>query len=173
MNYYKKYIFLLFFLTFSTNLSSEIYFIDLEKILITSNVGKSLDNSIKNFKEKKLNELESQKKILLEKEKNLLNKKNVIEKNEYDDILNSLKIEVSDFNKKTNDFNVEVNNLTNNYKNKFYKILQPILMKYAEDNNISHLVERKFVLIADNSFDITEEVTKIVDKKIKIEMFNE
>ena len=49
--------------------------------------------------------------------------------------------------------------------------IKPILSEYSEKNSISIIIDKKNVIIGKTTLDISEDILKIVDKKIgKIEL---
>ena len=76
------YFFILFYL-FSTNIRAEIAYIDLNYILNTSNVGKSLNSHIKEMQSKDLAKFKEIEIKLIEKEKLIIAQQNILENNDF------------------------------------------------------------------------------------------
>ena len=55
----------------------------------------------------------------------------------------------------------------NEARSKLIKNLNPILTKYMNENNIEMVVDKKYVLLANSKFDLTEIILKILDKEVK------
>ena len=55
----------------------------------------------------------------------------------------------------------------NEARSKLIQNLNPILTKYMNENNIEMIVDKKYVLLANSKFDLTEIILKILDKEIK------
>ena len=51
--------------------------------------------------------------------------------------------------------------------NKILNILNPILQDYASKNSISIILQKKNILLGENSIDITQDILKLLDNKIK------
>ena len=51
--------------------------------------------------------------------------------------------------------------------NEIVQSLNTILSKYADENNISLVIQKKFIVIAKSGLDITNEVLKIFNKENK------
>ena len=47
------------------------------------------------------------------------------------------------------------------------KTLNPILAEYAETNKISMILQKKYVIIGKSELDVTKEVLKLLDSKVK------
>ena len=63
--------------------------------------------------------------------------------------------------------------MINNFKklkvdntNKLLKQINPILVKFSEDNSISFILQKKDLIIGKTEFDITDKVIKIVNKEV-------
>ena len=55
----------------------------------------------------------------------------------------------------------------NEARSKLIQNLNPILTKYMNENNIEMIVDKKYVLLANSKFDLTEIILKILDKEVK------
>ncbi len=51
--------------------------------------------------------------------------------------------------------------------NEFFKKITPIIENYVKEKNIDIVLDRKNILIANKKIDITQEIIKIIDSKIK------
>ncbi len=148
------------------NEKSNLRFIDLEFIFQNSVVGKKISKraiSSRNSENEKNNKTEKK----LEKQKNdILSKKNLLEKKEFDEMVISHQKEVQDYqlkkNKKIKDLTQENIKLTKN----FMKKVDKVLLKYASDNKIDLILNKNTLIVSNSSLDITSDILKIVDKEI-------
>ena len=53
-----------------------------------------------------------------------------------------------------------------NASSEFFKKINPILGKYAKDNNISFILQKKNIIMGKTELDITDDVLKIIDKEV-------
>ena len=51
--------------------------------------------------------------------------------------------------------------------NKLLKLINPILTKFSNDNDISIILQKKNLIIGKTELDITDEVIKIINSEIK------
>ena len=51
--------------------------------------------------------------------------------------------------------------------NNFLKLINPILTKFADENEISIILKKKNLIIGKTTLDITGEIIKIIDNEIK------
>ena len=101
----------LLFCLYSGNLSAEIFYIDIDKIINQTNVGKYINKEFENSK--KINDaknLES-KNQLKKREESLIAQKNILEANEFNNKLRLFKKDVSDFNQMNQKSNRDLQNV--------------------------------------------------------------
>ena len=168
---YKKnliYILIFFFSTISICKSSEnIAYLDLDNIVKNTKAGKSIINKLKVSKESALKKFEKKEKELKKVEEDINKQKNVLSKEE-------LKNKVSDFRKDISSFRNEREKLINDFNikkiqefEKFFKIITPIIGEYVEKKNIDIVLDKKNIFLANKNNDITNEIIKLIDEKIK------
>ena len=168
-----SYIFFIFFFILIPNAYPEIYFIDLDKIVNQSDVGKIVNQNI--LEENKKNDLKF-KKIrddLKKKEDELIKQKNILNDQEFGKKLDILKKEVNDFNlNNKNRLENQRKNLVA-YKTKLLKSIEPILIEYMKENNISYILQKKNILIGRDDLNKTNEIINIVNQKVDKSIFND
>ena len=146
---------------------NNIAFIDIDKIINESELGKKIYKNIDdNFKKenKKLIEIE---KNLITKEQEVLKQKNILSKDELNKKITNLKKEINDFQKKKKLLNEKFNKIKVEKTNEMVQSLNEILSKYAENNDISLVIQKKFIVIAKTGLDITNDILKIFNKENK------
>ena len=168
-----NFFFALFFCLYSTNLSAEIFYIDIDKIINQTNVGKYINNEFENLK--KMNNaknLES-KNNLQKREESLIAQKKILETSEFNNKLNLFRKDVNDFNQLSQKSNRVLQNKLMKNKANFLKLIEPILLDYVADNNITYLLQEKYIIVGHNDLNKTADIIELVDKKINISNFNE
>ncbi len=168
MTFIKKiFFFIIFFSNISIAHSANIVYLDIDFILNNSKPGKSLLNNLKNINEKNLALLSKKEKKILEKENELNKKKNIISKEEFNKELKLLRNEINNFR---NEKNKMVNKFNENKQKElkaFFQKINPILENYMKKNNINLIVDKKNVFLGDPKFNLTKEIIKIIDEKVK------
>ena len=165
---------LIFFIFFSKNsLSHEksVVYIDLNKIMRSSNAGKSITSQLENNHKKNISKFKKIEEELKKEESEIISQKNVLTNEEFEK-------KIIDLRNKANEFRKERNNNINNLNNqrleatqKMITLVKPILSDYSEKNSISLIIEKKNIIIGKTLLDITDDILKIVDEKIgKIEL---
>ena len=170
MNYKKNliYILIIFFSTISISNSSEnIVYIDLDNIVKNTKAGKSIIDKLKVSKDSALKKFEKKEKALKKVEEDINKQKNVISKEE-------LKNKISDFRKEIASFRNDREKLINDFNikkiqefEKFFKKITPIIGEYVEEKNIDIVLDKKNIFLANKNNDITNEIIKLIDDKIK------
>ena len=154
-------------LTSASLAENKIAFIDIDKIINESEFGKKTYKNIDvNFKKENEKLLEIEKK-LVSKEQEILKQKNVLSEDELNKKITNLKKEINDFQKKKKSINEKFNKIRLEKTNEMVQSLNEILSKYADDNDISLVIQKKFIVIAKTGLDITNEILKIFNKENK------
>ena len=87
-----------------------------------------------------------------------------------DKIINESEFGKKSYKKIENDFkkeNEKFNKIRIDKTNEMVQSLNTILSKYADENDISLVIQKKFIVIAKSGLDITNEVLKIFNKENK------
>ena len=145
----------------------KIAFIDIDKIINESEFGKKSYKKIDNDFKKENEELLKIEKNLVSKEKEILNQKNILSEGELNNRISELKKEIDDFQKKKRLINEKFNKIRRDKTNQMVQSLNVILSKFADENDISLVIQKKFIVIAKSGLDITNEVLKIFNKENK------
>jgi len=162
-----------FFYIFSANSFAEIFYIDIDKIINQTKVGKYINKEFENLK--KINNaknLESKNK-LQEREETLITQKNILDASEFNNRLNLFRKDVNEFNQLSQKSNRDLQNKLMNNKANFLKLIEPILLDYVTENNITYLLQKKYIIVGHNDLNKTTDIIELVDKKINITNFNE
>ena len=154
-------------LTQFSHAEEKIAFIDIDKIINQSEFGKKSYKKIDSAFKKEQNRLLKIEKDLISKEQEILKQKNILSEEELNKKIGSLKKEIDTFKKKRNSINQKFNKMKLEKTNDMVKSLNAILSKYAEDNKISLIIQKKFIVIAKTGLDITNEILEIFNKEVK------
>ena len=161
--------FLVIFLFF-TNLAfsdQKITFINMDKVISVSNPGISILKQLTELKNKNSKFLKNEEKKFKEKEKKLISQKNIISESNFQNNLAELKSEIKNYNLKKNKMIEDFNKLKLDNTNKLLKLINPILIKFSNDEKISIILQKKNLVVAKTQLDITDEVIKIVNSEVK------
>ena len=144
-----------------------IAFIDIDVIMNKSEFGKKSYKKIDDDFNKENEKLLKIEKNLVSKEQEILKQKNVLSEDELNKKIIELRKEINDFQSKKKLLNKKFNEMRLNITNQMAQSLNLILSKYAEKNDISLVIQKKFIVIARSGLDITSEILEIFNKENK------
>ena len=160
-----------FFLFFFNNISIaedlKIGFVDVDKVIYSSNAGKKILKELNNDFKKKKSKFKKLEESLIKKENEILKQKNIISEEEINKRINSLKKEIDTFRKDMRSTEREFSNKKISATNIMLEFLNKILSKYALDNSYSLIIQKKNIIIGKSDFDITTEILDIFNKEVK------
>ena len=165
----KKFLLILFFFLNFNNVNAEtkIAYIDINYILKNSIVGKSIFEYISSIEQKKKSEFNLIEKKLSDSEKDIISKKNIIDENDFNKQVDSLKSEINEYNNEKNKFIDEINKEKMKYTKIVLKTLNQIISKYVEESSITIVFSKKDVVVAKKNLDITESVMSLLNDNLK------
>ena len=172
----KNYIFLFFFFIFTFNSQAEekILYLDVNFLLSKSEAGIYINNELQKINNKNIEEFKKIEKLIKSEEEKLLKQKNILKEAEFNNKLNSLREKYKSYQEMKNNKNKDLKNLRDNAGNQILKILNEILAEYSAKNKVSLIIEKKNVIIGKSDLDITNNILKILNEKIKkVELKNE
>ncbi len=109
----------------------------------------------------------------LEEQKNkIVTQKNILKREELDNLVKEYEKEVKKFNELRKKKRDEYNNFSINSKKKIIDLLNPLITTYLKNESIQLLLQKDRIIFGDDKLDITKDILKIFDdkhKKIKFE----
>ena len=165
-----KYFFVLFFIFFYTNFSyanEKIAFIDIDKIINGSNLGKKLNIELDKKIKKENDLLIAEEKKLKDKELEILNQKNILSEDELDKKITKLRNEINNYRNKKLKMDNKFRDIKLKQTNSLVSSLNVILSNYAEKNSISLIVQKKYIVVGKTELDITNNILKIFNEEVK------
>ena len=167
-----KYFLLSFFSIFlffinSVNSEQNIAFINMDKVISTSNAGSSILKQLTDLNNKNLQFLKNEEKKFKEKETKLISQKNIISEADFQNKVNELKSEIKNYNQNRDKMINEFNKLKVDNTNNLLKLINPILLKFSDDKEISIVLQKKDLVVAKKEMDITDDIIKIVNTEVK------
>tara|TARA_B110000211_G_scaffold127212_1_gene146338 strand:- start:220 stop:741 length:522 start_codon:yes stop_codon:yes gene_type:complete len=155
------------FLINPTFSEQKIAFINMDKVISISNTGSSILQQLTDLNNKNLKFLKNEEKKFKEKETKLISQKNIISEADFQNRINELKSEIKDYNQNRIKMIEDFNKLKVNNTNNLLKLINPILVKFSNDKEISIILQKKDLVVAKSELDITDEIIKIVNKDVK------
>ena len=154
---FSSFLFVLLIFTHPAISEQKIAFINMDKVMSTSKSGISILKQLDDLKKKNSKFLKNEEKKFKEKEKKLISQKKIVE----------LKAEIKNYNQNRNKMIEDFNKLKVNNTNNLLKLINPILIKFSNDKEISIILQKKDLVVAKTELDITEEIIEIVNKEVK------
>ena len=159
------FVFIFFFN--KVNAEQKIVFLNMDRIISKSNAGLSILKQLNKVNDINLSALNNIEKDIKEKETKLISQKNIISESEFMNKVELLKKEINEHNQNRNKLISNFNKLKIENTNKLLKLINPILVKYSNDNKISFILQKKDLIIGKTEFDITDDILKIINNDIK------
>ena len=154
---------------FFTNIAfceEKILFIDMDRVISTSNSGVSILEQLNKLNKENIFFFDKEEKIFKEKEVKLLSQKNIISETDFKNKVNELKTEINAYNQKKNEMINNFKKLKVDNTSKLSKSINEILIEYSEDNSILFILQKKNLIIGKTELDITDKIIKIVNKNV-------
>ena len=157
------------FLFFINPVFSEqkIAYINMDKVISTSKPGSSILKQLTDLNNKNLDFLKKEEKKFKEKETKLISQKNILSEVDFKKKIDELKVEIKNYNQNRNQMIEDFNKLKVNNTNNLLKLINPILIKFSNDKEISIILKKKDLVVAKTQLDITDDVIKIVNSEVK------
>ena len=170
MNFYKRLITIILVSLLNISLAQseeQIVYLDLDNIVSNTKAGKLIISNLEKSKKKTLAKFEKKEKELKKIESDINKQKNILSEEE-------LKKKLVEFRKEINIFQTDRQNVINQFNkkkveefNNFFKKITPIIQSYVSEKNIDIVLDRKNIFVASKKKDITQEIIKLIDSKIK------
>ena len=159
-------IFILIFLS-SYAEEQKIVYLNVDMIMQQSIAGKSIKSQLEELHKKNLEKFKKNDEILKNKEKKIIAQKNILNQEDFQKEIRSLRTEIINFQKEQVKARDDINKLRIGATNKLISKLSPILEEYAKKNSISLILQKKNIVIGKKEMEITNEILEITNKEIK------
>ena len=98
---------------------------------------------------------------------NVRQQKNILKAEEFNSKVDELRDKYKSYQDLKNNKNEKKNKIRNDAGSKILKIINEILSDYSTDKEISLIIEKKNIVIGKTQLDVTEDILKLLNKKIK------
>lgn len=164
------FFFLMVFMVFTTvsaSAASRVGVVNLQQVLDKSRVGmaatKKMEARMQQFK----NSLDREKRTVLALQRNMKKKADVWNESTKKEKRLELQRKTRDFRVKQDDANLEMRNLQEKYLAPIMKQLEVVVKEVARAKGISVILPNTAVLYADKSADMTDEVTRALNRRAR------
>ena len=168
MKYLVKFSVVTFFLFICTYTFAEqkIVVLDLTYVLNQSTAGNGAQEFLKKTFDDNIKKFSGIEKALKEEEKDLLAKKNILSKEEYGKKMNSLRKKNIDYQTERRSAIDKITMQRAKAREALLKKLEPILQSYIEENSVSLVVDKKYILGGGAESDITKVIAEKLNKDL-------
>jgi|TARA_B110000003_G_scaffold275648_1_gene318890 Skp family chaperone for outer membrane proteins len=163
----KIFLFLFLFNFTYLNANEKITYLDIDVVIQNTIKGKLILKDLDLFKNQNNKDFKSREEKIRSRENDLINKKNILSKEEFESNFVKLKKDMDIFNKDRKDKNIEFQKKRKSMLDDLLKKITPLIERYVKDNSISLVLNKNNIFIGDKKFDITNDIINIVDKNIK------
>ena len=166
--YLKKFLILISIIFINDKIYAEVpYFIDFKYVLNESSAGKKAQNELKSILDKGIKNLKAKEQSLQEEEKKIISQKKILKPEDYKKKVSELRLNVSKLQKERKNLLDKTSKLRNKARAELLKNLNPIIKEYMVEKQIRMVIDKKSLLLADDKLDITQDVIKKLDQKLK------
>ena len=170
MSLIKKFItifIVVFIIGHSSYAQDQIVYLDLDNVVNNTQAGKLILNKLEKSKKTALLKFVNKEKELKKIEDQIKKQKNIISEDEFKKKIVEFRKEVSNFQKERQKVSNEFNQKRKKEFEEFFKKITPIIENYVSENNIDMVLDKKNIFVGSKKKNITEEIIRIIDKKIK------
>ena len=157
----------IFFNTYLVLANDKISYINVDFLIINSNLGKSISVNLKNLKKKNIDKFILEEKKLPKKNNEINKIKNVISKDELEKKITNLKLEINEFNVLKEQISIQTKKIKQGEIKKFFKKINPLIENYMDENSIDIIIDKKNIFIARSEYDITSDILELINKNFK------
>ena len=169
---YKIYslIFFCFFIIFQSDSYSnekKIVYLNLDLIFQNSIPGSLILKELKDQNKKNIEKFKTRESDIRNEEQDIIKKKNILSKEEFEMKVLSLKDKMKTFNKEKEITFINFEKEKKKKLNILISKITPLIEIYVKENSINIVLNEKNLFIASKNFDITNQIIEIVNKNIK------
>ena len=157
----------LIFLITKPVIANNIATVNIQLIMNTSVAGIDLKKQINSMEKKKITSIKKAEDNIKNKEKALVDKKNILSEDEFKKEVSKLKSEINEFNLMKRNEIKDFENKKMQYNKKLLVSIQKILGAYSKSNDITLLLQKKNIVMGSKDIDITSDILTILNNSIK------
>ena len=168
MKYIIKIIVITYLIFGTTNAFAEdkLVYIDMNKILTDSKVGIFVEKELTKSHESKLDNFNKTEEELKKEEIDLISKRNVMAREEFDKNVKILNEKAQDYQNQRRQWFDDIGQKRNKARAEVLKSLDPIMTEYFEKNNISLILYKRNIAIGISELDVTDRIIDELNKKL-------
>lgn len=150
----------------SFSVEQNLKFVDVDSIIENTNIGKNILNKLNQIDQNNLKKLKEYEDELKNQENQIKSKKNLVSEDELKKEIDSLNLKFADYKKIKNDMIKTLSETKNNEFKNFFKIVNPIIQNYMNENSIQIILNSKNIFIGNKNSDLTQTLIDLINKKL-------
>ena len=156
--------FFISFFNISAYGENQIVLLDLDYAVSNSNVGKNILQNLNKTRLEEIEKLKIEESRLIKKEQEIKKIKNIISKEELNSKISELQKEIKDFNSQKDQIQKKFLNERNKELDELLKKINPLIIKFMDDNSIEMIINKSNVYLAKTKLDITKNIIELINK---------
>ena len=145
----------------------KIVYLNLDYIVQNSVPGKLILQELNKKKKEDIEKFKKRENELRNAEQDIIKKKNILSKEEFDTKARALNEEMKAYNKMREQSLLIFEKSKKKKLNEFLSKVTPLIENFVKENSINIVLNEKNLFIASKKFDITEQIVQIVNENIK------
>ena len=150
----------------SFSVEQNLKFVDVDSIIENTNIGKNILNKLNQIDQNNLKKLKEFEDELKNQENQIKSKKNLVSDDELKKEIDSLNLKFADYKKIKNDMITALSETKNIEFKNFFKIVNPIIQNYMNENSIQIILNSKNIFIGNKNSDLTQTFIDLINKKL-------
>ena len=162
-----KFLIIFFLITFfniSAYGENQIVLLDLDYAVSNSNVGKNILQKLNKTRLEEIEKLKIVESRLVKKEEEINKIKNIISKEELNSKISEFQKEIKEFNLQKDKIQKKFLNDRNKELEELLKKINPLIIKFMDDNSIEMIISKSNVYLAKTKLDITKNIIELINK---------
>ena len=160
---------LIFQLIFKNSFSVEqnLKFVDVDALIENTDIGKKILIKLNKLDQNNIKKLKDFENELKNQENQIKLKKNLISEDELKKEIDNLNLKFADYKKIKNDMINELSEIKKNESKKFFKIINPIIQNYMNENSVQIILNTKNIFMGNKKSDLTQILINEINKKLR------
>ena len=162
-----SFCFFLFASSHSYSDGKKIVYLNLDYIYQKSKPGKLILEELNQNKKLNIEKFKKKESEIRANEQDIIKKKNILSKEEFDAKARALNEEMKEYNKTREKTFLEFEKNKKKKLNEFLTKITPLIENFVKENSINIVLNQKNLFIANKKFDITDKIIQIVNENVK------
>ena len=160
---------LIFQLIFKNSFSVEqnLKFVDVDALIENTDIGKKILIKLNQLDQNNIKKLKDFENELKNQENQIKLKKNLISEDELKKEIDNLNLKFADYKKIKNDMINELSEIKKNESKKFFKIINPIIQNYMNENSVQIILNTKNIFMGNKKSDLTQILINEINNQLR------